>query len=231
MRVLVAEDDAGLRSVLERALQRAGYVVDAVADGEQALEYLRAYPYEVAVIDWRMPGLTGVNVVRQFRSLEGRTPVLLLTARDATNDRVEGLDAGADDYLVKPFEIAELLARLRALQRRPAVAIGPVLQVGPLTLDPATRTVCHGEQPVPLTARELSVLELLMRRYPSLVTRQAIAIHAWPDEADTLGSNTVAVHIARLRAKLAGLAVEIETVRGMGYRLAHHVSTITGDPR
>lgn len=231
MRVLVAEDDAGLRSVLERALQRAGYVVDAVADGEQALEYLRAYPYEVAVIDWRMPGLTGVNVVRQFRSLEGRTPVLLLTARDATNDRVEGLDAGADDYLVKPFEIAELLARLRALQRRPAVAIGPVLQVGPLTLDPATRTVCHGEQPVPLTARELSVLELLMRRYPSLVTRQAIAIHAWPDEADALGSNTVAVHIARLRAKLAGLAVEIETVRGMGYRLAHHVSTITGDPR
>lgn len=227
----MAEDDAGLRSVLERALQRAGYVVDAVADGEQALEYLRAYPYEVAVIDWRMPGLTGVNVVRQFRSLEGRTPVLLLTARDATNDRVEGLDAGADDYLVKPFEIAELLARLRALQRRPAVAIGPVLQVGPLTLDPATRTVCHGEQPVPLTARELSVLELLMRRYPSLVTRQAIAIHAWPDEADALGSNTVAVHIARLRAKLAGLAVEIETVRGMGYRLAHHVSTITGDPR
>jgi two-component system OmpR family response regulator len=220
MRVLVAEDDAGLRSVLERALQRAGYVVDAVADGERALEHLRSYPYEVSVIDWRMPRLTGVDVVRRFRDLDGMTPVLLLTARDATGDRVEGLDAGADDYLVKPFEIAELLARLRALQRRPAVAIGPVLQVGPITFDPATRMARSGEEPLPLTAREQAVLEILMRRHPSLVSRQAIAVHAWPDEADALGSNTVAVHIARLRAKLAGLAVEIETVRGMGYRLA-----------
>jgi DNA-binding response OmpR family regulator len=219
MRVLVAEDDAGLRSVLERALQKAGYVVDAVADGDHALEHLRAYPYEVSVIDWRMPGLTGVDVVRRFRSLQGKTPVLLLTARDATGDRVEGLDAGADDYLVKPFEIAELLARLRALQRRPAVPIGPVLRVGDLSFDPATREARHGGEPLPLTAREQAVLELLMRRHPSLVTRQALALHAWPDEAEALGTNTVAVHIARLRAKLAGLATEIETVRGMGYRL------------
>jgi DNA-binding response OmpR family regulator len=220
MRVLVAEDDAGLRSVLERALHRAGYVVDAVADGDRALEHLRAYPYDVTVIDWRMPGLAGVDVVRQFRRLEGRTPVLMLTARDATGDRIEGLDAGADDYLVKPFEIAELLARLRALQRRPAVPMDPVLQVGPLTFDPATREVRDGDRRVSLTARESSILEVLFRRFPSVVSRRAIAIHGWPDEADALGSNTVAVHIARLRAKLDGVAgVEIETVRGAGYRL------------
>ncbi len=224
MRVLVAEDDPGLRSVLERALHRAGYVVDAVADGGRALAHLRAYPYDVTVIDWRMPGIAGVDVVRQFRRLEGRTPVLMLTARDATRDRIEGLDAGADDYLVKPFEISELLARLRALQRRPAVAMDPVLQVGTLTFDPATREVLDGDRPLSLTARELSILEVLLRRSPSVVSRPTIAVHAWPDEAEALGSNTVAVHIARLRAKLLGVArVEIETVRGSGYRLVELV--------
>ena len=128
MRVLVAEDDPGLRSVLERGLREHGYVVDAVADGDDALAYLRSYAYEVAVLDWRMPTTTGIEVVRRMRARGDRTPVLMLTARDATEDRVEGLNAGADDYLVKPFSFAELTARLTALQRRP-----------PLSLDPGAR--------------------------------------------------------------------------------------------
>src|SRR5271154_101608 len=122
MRILVAEDDAALRSVLERGLRENGYVVDAVADGKAADLYLRSYDYEVAVIDWRMPGLSGLEVVEQARRRGARTPILMLTARDSTSDRITGLNGGADDYLVKPFEFGELLARLRALQRRPALS-------------------------------------------------------------------------------------------------------------
>ena len=219
MRVLVAEDDPGLRSVLERGLRRSGYVVDAVPDGDRALRYLRGYDYEVAVLDWRMPGTSGVEVIRRIRRLGSKVPVLMLTARDTTSDRVEGLDAGADDYLVKPFEFAELLARLRALQRRPAVPLDPVLSVGDLTYDPAARQVRRGEVDLALTGRERAILELLMRRYPSVVERRSIALQVWDDEAEAVGSNTIDVHLARLRAKLAGSAVRIETVRGIGYRL------------
>jgi DNA-binding response OmpR family regulator len=219
VRVLVAEDDPGLRSVLERGLRRSGYVVDAVPDGDRALRYLRGYDYEVAVLDWRMPGTSGMDVVRQIRRLGSRVPVLMLTARDTTADRVEGLDAGADDYLVKPFEFAELLARLRALQRRPAVPLEPVLAVGDLTYDPPTHQVRRGEEELALTGRERAILELLMRRYPSVVERRSIALQVWDDEAEAVGSNTIDVHLARLRAKLAGSAVRIETVRGIGYRL------------
>src|SRR5664280_3534844 len=151
MRVLVAEDDPGLRSVLERGLREQGYVVDAVVDGTEALSYLRSYTYEVAVLDWRMPRQTGIEVVAEMRARGDKTPVLMLTARDATEDRVEGLNQGADDYLVKPFSVAELVARLSALQRRPALSIDPVLSCGDLEFDPATRVVrLHGE-PVTLT--------------------------------------------------------------------------------
>ncbi|HUA96212.1 MAG TPA: response regulator transcription factor [Acidimicrobiales bacterium] len=219
MRVLVAEDDPGLRSVLERGLRRSGYVVDAVPDGDRALRYLRGYDYEVAVLDWRMPGTSGVEVIRRIRRLGSKVPVLMLTARDTTSDRVEGLDAGADDYLVKPFEFAELLARLRALQRRPAVPLDPVLSVGDLTYDPAARQVRRDEVDLALTGRERAILELLMRRYPSVVERRSIALQVWDDEAEAVGSNTIDVHLARLRAKLAGSSVRIETVRGIGYRL------------
>jgi len=139
MRVLVAEDDPGLRSVLERGLHEQGYVVDAVADGTAALSYLRSYTYEVVVLDWRMPSTTGVEVVRAMRARGDRTPVLMLTARDATEDRVEGLNEGADDYLVKPFTFAELVARLSALQRRPPLTLSPILECGDLSFDPATR--------------------------------------------------------------------------------------------
>jgi DNA-binding response OmpR family regulator len=219
MRVLVAEDDPGLRSVLERGLREHGYVVDAVADGDEALSYLRSYTYEAAVLDWRMPTISGLDVVRAMRSRGDRTPVLMLTARDTTEDRVEGLNEGADDYLVKPFSFAELAARLSALQRRPPLTLDSVLKCGDLAFDPATRMATRGDLSLNLTAIETGLLELLLRRSPAPVNRQTIALQVWPDEVDAVGSNTIDVHMGRLRAKLAGSTATIETVRGFGYRL------------
>ncbi len=219
MRVLVAEDDRGLRDVLARGLRENDYVVDAVGDGEQAVRFLRSYEYELAVLDWRMPGMSGLDVVRWIRRHQRPTPVLMLTARDAHADRVTGLDEGADDYLVKPFDFAELLARMRALQRRPAVVQQPELVVGDLRFDPASRQVLVGGRHQVLTATEFGILELLVRRSPAVVQRRSIAVNVWDDEADAMGSNTIDVHLARLRAKLAGSMVRIETVRGIGYRI------------
>jgi len=217
--VLVAEDDAALRDVLARGLRENDYVVDAVADGADAIRFLRSYEYELAVVDWRMPGVSGLEVVRWIRRSQRPTPVLMLTARDAHADRVTGLDEGADDYLVKPFDFAELLARMRALQRRPPAVQAPHIVVGDLRFDPATRQVLVGGQQPVLTATEYGILELLVRRSPAVVPRRSIAMNVWDDEADALGSNTIDVHLARLRAKLAGGMVRIETVRGVGYRL------------
>jgi DNA-binding response OmpR family regulator len=219
VRVLVAEDDAALRSVLERGLRENGYVVDAVADGAAALRYLRAYDYDVAVLDWRMPERAGIDVVAQARSRGDRTPFLMLTARDAPSDRVAGLNEGADDYLVKPFEFAELVARVRALQRRPPLALGPVFACGNLSFDPATRVATVSGTAVSLTAIESSLVELLLRRQPNVLTRRDIAVQVWDDESDAVGSNTIDVHIGRLRAKLDGSNARIETVRGTGYRM------------
>jgi DNA-binding response OmpR family regulator len=219
VRVLVAEDDSALRSVLERGLRESGYVVDAVPDGQSALDYLRCYDYEVAVLDWRMPVRSGLDVVGELRRRGSPVPVLMLTARDSASDRIAGLDEGADDYLVKPFDFGELLARLRALQRRPPALQSPRLTVGDLEFDPATREVRIGPDRPRLTGTELSILEVLMRRSPAIVPRRSIALHVWEEEADALGSNTIDVHIARLRAKLAPALVRVETVRGIGYRL------------
>lgn len=219
MRLLVAEDDPGLRSVLERGFREAGYVVDALADGDTALDYLGTYEYAAAVIDWRMPRTSGLEVVETARRRGLKTPILMLTARDATTDRITGLDSGADDYLVKPFEFAELLARVRALLRRPADSTLPVMRCGALELDPATRQVHVGGRPLALTPTEFSILELLLRKAPQAVRRAAIAVAVWDEEADALGSNTIDVHMARLRAKLGGAQTSIETVRGVGYRM------------
>jgi DNA-binding response OmpR family regulator len=219
MRVLVAEDDPGLRSVLERGLREHGYVVDAVVDGADAVAFLRSYQYEVAVLDWRMPNKSGIEVVTEMRVRGDRTPVLMLTARDATEDRVEGLNQGADDYLVKPFSFAELVARIIALQRRPALTVDPVLARGDLVFDPTTRVVTRQGEPVTLTTIETSLIELLMRRSPAVVSRRTIAVQVWDDEADAVGSNTIDVHVGRLRAKLGDATARIETVRGTGYRL------------
>jgi DNA-binding response OmpR family regulator len=219
MRVLVAEDNDALRSVLERGLLEDGYIVDAVADGNQAVDYLRKYEYEVVILDWRMPKTTGIEVVQHMRRQGDRTPILMLTARDATEDRVSKLNAGADDYLGKPFEFAELLARLKELQRRLAFTLAPQIACGDLFLDTATSEVTKAGEAVILTTTELGLLELLLRRSPSVVTRRSIALQIWEDEAEAVGSNTIDVHVARPRAKLGGGGARIETVRGTGYRL------------
>ena len=215
----MAEDDEGLRSVLERGLRENGYVVDAVADGDQAGAYLRAYDYSALILDWRMPKKSGLDVLAEARSRRMGTPVLMLTARDTTADRVAGLDAGADDYLVKPFDFPELLARIRALLRRPSDNREPRLSCGDLTFDPATRAASVRTEPVSLTTTEVSILELLLRQTPGLVGRRSIALQVWDEEADAVGSNTIDVHIARLRSKLSDAHVRIETVRGVGYRM------------
>jgi DNA-binding response OmpR family regulator len=219
MRVLVAEDDAALRSVLERGLSENGYVVDSVGDGPAALRHLAAYDYDVAIVDWRMPQRTGIEVIEEVRRDGRQTPILMLTARDTARDRVSGLDAGADDYLVKPFDLSELLARVRALQRRPPLTLSPVLECGDLRLDPSTRVLTVAGKAVAATMIETSLVELLLRRSPAVVTRRTIALHVWADEADAVGSNTIDVHIGRVRAKLAPGRAQIETIRGMGYRL------------
>jgi DNA-binding response OmpR family regulator len=219
MRVLVAEDDPGLRDVIVLGLRDAGYHVDAVDRGDDAIDQLRWYDYDVAVIDWRMPGMEGIDVVAWARKNEKPTALLMLTARDDPADRIRGLDIGADDYLVKPFDFGELLARIRALQRRPRGVHGPALERGRLRLDPVTRSVSVQEQALLLTSTEYHILELLMRRAPAVVDRKAIAEHAWADETRPIGSNAIDVQLSRLRAKLPGAGVQIVTVRGAGYRL------------
>ena len=219
MRLLVAEDDTGLRDVLERGLKESGYAVDAVADGEEALRFLDTYEYEVAILDWRMPKVTGLEVIQRLRRRGSALPILMLTARDATRDRVTGLDEGADDYLVKPFDYSELLARVRALQRRGEALQSLVMTVGSLKLDTVTRRVSIDTIELRLTATELALLEILTRRSPAIVSRRSLALAAWDQEADALGSNTLDVHMARLRAKLATSGAKIEAIRTQGYRL------------
>lgn len=219
MRILIAEDDPGLRDVLVMGLEDHGYFVDAVERGDDAIDQLKFYEYDVAVLDWRMPGAEGIDVVRWIRRQRRPTAVLMLTARDTPPDRITGLDAGADDYLVKPFDFGELVARIRALQRRPRGLDGDAIVRGRLMLDPVRREVSADGLPLPLTVTEYAVLELLMRRSPAVVDRKAIAEHAWRDETDPLGSNAIDVQMSRLRAKLPTAGIRIVTVRGAGYRL------------
>jgi two-component system, OmpR family, response regulator len=219
MRVLVAEDDAGLRDLLVMGLQDNGFQVDAAERGDDAIDLLKFYDYDVAIVDWRMPGAEGIEVVAWARKQGKPTAMLMLTARDAPPDRIRGLDAGADDYLVKPFDFGELLARIRALQRRPRGVDAPVICRGSLSLDPVRREVTVGTRELALTGTEYNILELLMRRSPAVVNRKAIAEHGWRDETDPLGSNAIDVQLSRLRAKLPAAGVRIVTVRGAGYRL------------
>lgn len=219
MRVLVAEDERGIRDLLVSGLEEQGYRVDAVDRGDDAIEMLGYYDYDVAIVDWRMPGAEGIEVVRALRRRERPTAVLMLTARDATPDRIAGLDAGADDYLVKPFDFGELLARIRALQRRPRGVDTPEIVRGELVLSPLSRVVTARGRALSLTPTEYAILELLVRRSPAVVDRRAIAEHAWQDETDPLGSNAIDVQMSRLRAKLPDAGIRIVTVRGAGYRL------------
>jgi DNA-binding response OmpR family regulator len=217
--VLVAEDDEALGDEIALGLRDRGYVVDLVNDGGTALSYARCYDYAVAVLDWVTPVVAGIDMVRQLRRRGVRTPVLLISGKDTPQDRVAGLDAGADDFLVTPFEFAELVARMRALQRRPPHLLASRLVVGDLECDPASREVRFGSCHPALTSTELGILETLMRFSPAVADRRQIAQHVWINEADPFASNTIDVHLARLRAKLAGAAARIETVRGIGYRI------------
>jgi DNA-binding response OmpR family regulator len=219
VRILVAEDDPGLREVIVLGLSDSGYHVDAVERGDDAIDQLRFYDYDVAIIDWRMPGREGIDVVEWARRHDRPTAILMLTARDTASDRIRGLDTGADDYLVKPFDFGELLARVRALQRRPRGVDAPTIRRGRLALDPLTRQVTVDERVLALTTTEYRILELLMRRSPAVVDRKAIAEHAWADETAPLGSNAIDVQMSRLRAKLPTAGVRVATVRGAGYRL------------
>jgi len=219
VRILVAEDDRTLREVLQRGLREAGYVVDVVGDGEAASNMLRFNEYEVAVLDWRMPRRSGIEVLALARRSGVTTPILMLTARDTPLDRVEGLNTGADDYLVKPFDFSELVARLQALQRRPALRFTEQVRCGDLQFDSATRELRGAGASIDLTATESLLIELLLRRSPAAVSRQTIAHQVWDEQADAVGSNTIEVHIARLRSKLAACSTKIETIRGFGYRV------------
>jgi two-component system copper resistance phosphate regulon response regulator CusR len=166
-----------------------------------------------------MPAMDGIDVVAALRSQGLSTPVLMLTARDTPADRIRGLDAGCDDYLVKPFDFPEMLARLRALMRRPSATLGVRLRAGALTIDPATRRASVDGSVLALTPTEYAIVELLVRRSPSVVSRDAIANHAWTDALDPIASNSIDVHVTRLRAKLVGAGVRLEPIRSVGYRL------------
>jgi DNA-binding response OmpR family regulator len=219
MRLLFVEDDDALRTVVANGLQEAGYAVDAFANGADALLAGETVPYDVAILDISLPDIDGFEVCRRLRRRSSPPPVLFLTARDAIEDRVAGLDLGAEDYVVKPFAFPELLARIRVLLRR-GPAGPPVLAAGDVTLDPASRTVERRGIAIPLTAREFSLLEYLMRNAGQVVTKPMIADHVWNFDLDA-ESNFIEVYIYTLRKKLdvPGSAPLIQTLRGVGYRL------------
>jgi len=216
MRVLIVEDDLRMASLVRRGLTGEGLAADVAPNGEDALWMAQAHQYDAIVLDVMLPGLNGFETCRRLRGSGIWAPVLMLTARDAVEDRVAGLDSGADDYLVKPFAFAELLARLRALARRGEGERPAVLAVGELRLDPATREVSRDGAAVELSAKEFALLECFMRRPGEVLSRLHLLEHAW-DFAYENRSNVVDVYIRRLRRKL-GEGV-LETVRGAGYRL------------
>jgi two-component system OmpR family response regulator len=220
MRILVVEDDPRLSGLLRRGLSEHGNAADVASCGEDALWMAKAHDYDAIVLDVMLPGLDGFQTCARLRADGVWTPVLMLTARDAVDDRIAGLDAGADDYLTKPFSIAELRARLRAVVRRGAVERPAVLEVGDLRLDPATQQAWRGEVEVPLSNKEFAMLELFMRRPGQIISRYQLLEHGW-DMAYDNRSNVVAVHIGRLREKIDRRfgRRSIETVRGVGYRL------------
>jgi two-component system, OmpR family, response regulator len=220
MRVLVVEDELRMASLIRRGLLAEGLAADVAPNGEDALWMAEANDYDVIVLDVLLPGLNGFETCSRLRSNGVWTPVLMLTARDAVEDRVAGLDNGADDYLVKPFAFAELLARLRALVRRGEPERPSVLSVGDLSLDPATREVRRGDTEIALSAKEFALLETFMRRPGEVLSRLHLLEHAW-DVAYDARSNVVDVYIRHLRRKVDepfGRS-SLETVRGAGYRL------------
>ena len=220
MRVLVVEDEKKTASFIRKALQAEGFAADVCHNGDEALHAPSATPYDVIVLDIMLPGRDGLSVLRQWRQRNIATPVLLLSARGAVNERVEGLDAGADDYLAKPFQLAELAARVRALTRRNSETRSPTLRVADLTLDTLTRQASRGGAVIELTTREFRLLEFLMRSAGRLCGRMMILEKVWDYDFDP-ATNLVDVYIRRLREKIDDPFESklLHTVRGMGYIL------------
>jgi two-component system OmpR family response regulator len=220
MRILIVEDDVKLAALLQRALREQCLLADAAYEGEDALWMAAASRHDVIVLDANLPGINGFETCRQLRAGHVRAPILMLTARAGVGDRVTALDIGADDYLVKPFDFSELFARIRALGRRGPVPRGPVLTIGDLSLDPATRAVRRGRTTITLSPKEFQLLEVFMRRPGQVLSRYDLLEGAW-DMAYENKSNVVDVYVRYLREKIDrpfGLRT-IETVRGAGYRL------------
>lgn len=218
MRILLVEDDPTLADGLSRSLGQSGYAVDCSSDGERADRMLQNADYDLAILDLGLPKLDGAQVLRRLRQRGGRTPVLILTARDALEDRVRGLDLGADDYLAKPFKLEELEARVRALIRRAQLGSNAPLVCGQLQLDTAGHRAQHADRPLELSARELGVLEVLMLSQGRVVSKEQImeALCNWDSD---LGDNAIEVYIHRLRKKLDATGTRIRTIRGLGYLL------------
>lgn len=221
MKILIIEDEYKIANALKRGLEQERYAAEAVYDGESGLAAAEADEYDLIVLDRMLPELDGLDVCRRLREAGNTTPILMLTAKDQVRDRVAGLDAGADDYLVKPFAFEELLARIRALLRRPNQVHDTVLQVGDLSLDPATFSVQRADKPIELSAKEFALLEYLMRNEGRVVNKDTIISHVWEYDADIL-PNTVEVYIGYLRGKIDRPFKQplIQTKRGFGYVLS-----------
>jgi len=220
MRILVVDDDRRLCAIIKRGLLEEAYAVDLAYDGEEGEYLAEVNPYDLIILDIMLPNKDGIEVCQELRAKKINTPILMLTAKDTVEDRVKGLDTGADDYLVKPFAFSELLARVRALLRREGISKSPELRVRDLTLNTLTRQVWRGQRPIELTTKEYVILEYIMRHPNVVVTRTMIEEHAWDYDFDSL-SNLVDVYIRRLRRKIDTEREDslIQTVRGAGYRL------------
>jgi len=220
MRVLIIEDEARMAALLRQGLEEESYAVDVVTNGEEALHWLQSAPYDLVILDVMLPGKDGFQICREYRATGGRAPVLMLTARDAMQDRVWGLDIGADDYLIKPFGMPELLARLRALTRREGPSKTPLLSIYDLVLDTAAKRATRAGKSIDLTATEYALLEYMMRHVRQVLSREQITDHIWNADFDA-GSKLIEVYIHNLRRKIdeSHTVKLIHTVRGLGYRL------------
>ncbi len=220
MRILVVEDERRLCNIIKRGLLEEGYAVDTAYDGEDGEYLAETTPYDLIILDIMLPKKDGIGVCQELRQKKVNMPILMLTAKDTVEDRVKGLDAGADDYLVKPFAFNELLARVRALLRREGLSKSPKLQVGDMAMDTLTREAWHGQRKIELTSKEYVILEYFMRHPNMVITRTMLEEHAWDYEFDSM-SNLIDVYIRRLRRKIDERSQDslIQTVRGAGYRL------------
>lgn len=219
MRILIVEDEDALREQVVRQLENQHYMVDATAEGEEGLYFAREYPADVAIIDLGLPGMSGIELIRRLRNDGNTLPVLILTARDRWQDKVEGLEAGADDYLTKPFHMEELLARIKALVRRAGGSASDALNCGALSMDLNSQKVYMNEQPVELTTFEYRLLEYLVRNHKKVISKETLNDYLYPHDEDR-DSNVLEVIVGRVRRKLdpQGQLKPIETLRGRGYR-------------